>query len=287
MRILKRSITKLIFTVLLAVITFSMYGQELTVMSYNIRLDVAADGENRWDARREKLAGLMSYHNADFIGGQEVQHHQLLFLLLRLPDYNYIGVGRDDGKNAGEFSTIFYKRDKYDLLENGTFWLSPTPDSISKGWDAALNRICTYGLFRDKKTKQTFWIMNTHFDHIGKEARLESANLIVRKMGELNTKKYPVILMGDLNARPEDPPIHYLTQVMQNSRRISEEVYGPAATWNGFKFNELPDGCIDYIFTSNDPRIKVKKFATLTDSYAMKYPSDHFPIIATFQINKK
>jgi len=255
-------------------------------MSYNIRLDVAADGENRWDVRKDKVAGLMNYHEADFIGGQEVQHHQLQYLLGQLTSYTYIGVGRDDGKEAGEYSCIFYKKDKYTVTKQSTFWLSPTPDSVSIGWDAAYKRVCTYGLFRNKKTSQLFWVFNTHFDHIGKTARLESAKLIIKKIQELNTGHFPVILMGDFNSRPDEPPAQYISSMMQNSRAVSKLVYGPADTWNAFKFNVKPDGCIDYIFISKDERIKVTKFATITDSYDMKYPSDHLPVLAVINIHK-
>ena len=260
--------------------------QEIKVMSYNIRLDVAADGENRWDARKEKVAGLMNYYEADFIGGQEVQNHQLKYLLEKLNGYSYIGVGRDDGKEAGEYSCIFYKKDKFEVVEQSTFWLSPTPDSVSKAWDAAYKRVCTYGLFRSKKTKQLFWVFNTHFDHVGKTARLESAKLIVEKIKELNKKNYPVFVSGDFNSKPNEPPAEYMVANMQNSRSIAKQVYGPADTWNGFKFNQKLDGCIDYVFVSNDEKVSVSKFATLTDSYDMKYPSDHLPVLATIMINK-
>lgn len=259
--------------------------QEVKVMSYNIRLDVKSDGENQWEKRKDKVAGLMNYYEADFIGGQEVQHHQLKYLLENLNGYSYIGVGRDDGKEAGEYSCIFYKKDKYEVVKQSTFWLSPTPDTVSKGWDAAIVRVCTYGLFKNKKTKQLFWVFNTHFDHVGKIARLESAKLIVKKIQELNTKNYPVILSGDFNSRPEAEPSQYILANMQNTRSISKQVYGGADTWNGFKFNEKPNGCIDYIFVSHNKKISVSKFATLTDSYDMKYPSDHFPVVASILID--
>ena len=260
--------------------------QEIKVMSYNIRLDVASDGENRWDARKEKVAGLMNYYETDFIGGQEVTHSQLVYLTENLIGYSYIGVGRDDGKQKGEYSCIFYKKDKFEMIEQSTFWLSPTPDSISKGWDAAIVRVCTYGLFKNKKTKQLFWVFNTHFDHVGKTARLESAKLIVEKIKELNKKNYPVIVTGDFNSKPNEPPAEYMLANMQNTRSIAKQVYGPADTWNGFKFNQKLDGCIDYIFVADNEKVSVSKFATLTDSYDMKYPSDHLPILATILINK-
>lgn len=255
-------------------------------MSYNIRLDVKSDGENQWDKRKERVAALMNYYEPDFIGGQEVMHHQLMYLLENLNGYSSIGVGRDDGKQAGEYSCIFYKKDKFEVVQQSTFWLSLTPDTVSKGWDAAIVRVCTYGLFRNKKNKQLFWVFNTHFDHVGKQARLESAKLIIKKIKELNTKNYPVLLSGDFNSKPGDEPSQYMMSNMQNARNISKQVHGDADTWNAFKFNEKPNGCIDYIFINNDKRLSVSKFATLTDSYEMKYPSDHFPILATVHISR-
>ena len=265
---------------------FAKAQAEVKVMSYNIRLDVKSDGENWWEKRKDKVAGLVNYYEADFVGLQEVVHNQLLYLKDSLTGYNFIGVGRDDGKEAGEYSCIFYKKDKYSVVEQSTFWLSPTPDVPSKGWDAALNRVCTYGLFKNNKTKKLVWVFNTHFDHMGNLARLESAKLIIKKIHELNTKNYPVIVSGDFNSKPEDGPSQYMMANMQNSRSISKLVYGVPDTWNGFKFNEKPNGCIDYIFVSKDDRISVLKFATITDSYDMKYPSDHFPVLATINIDK-
>lgn len=172
------------------------------------------------------------------------------------------------------------------MVQQSTFWLSPTPDSVSFGWNAACRRVCTYGLFRSKKTKQYVWVFNTHFDHVSELARLESAKLIVKKIGEVNTKKYPVIVSGDFNSKPVEDPAKYMMQHLDNARNNSRQVYGGTDTWNGFHFNKKPEGCIDYIFISKDKRINVSKFATLTDSYDMKYPSDHFPVMATITINK-
>lgn len=278
---------KYLLPVLLMLCMSAAAQEQVKVMSYNIRLDVASDGENRWDLRKDKVAALMNYYEADFIGGQEVQHHQLQYLLSKLTDYSYIGVGRDDGKQAGEYSCIFYNKEKFEVIQQSTFWLSQTPDSVSFGWNAACRRVCTYGLFRDKKTKKQLWVFNTHFDHLGDTAREESAKLITTKIHQLTSTKHPVIVTGDFNSRPDEPPAAYMKQHFNNAREASKEKpYGPADTWNGFGFDKKPDGCIDYIFLSLDSGITVKKFATITDSYDMKYPSDHFPILATLELKK-
>lgn len=273
------SISLLLFSVM------AFAQTEVKVMSYNIRLDVKSDGENWWENRKDKVAGLMKYYAADFIGGQEVQHHQLVYLKEQLTGYDHIGVGRDDGKEKGEYSCIFYNKEKFKPVKQGTFWLSQTPDSVSMGWDAVCNRVCTWGLFRAVKGKKKVWVFNTHFDHVGKTARVEAAKLILAKMKELTAgNNFPVVFMGDLNSKPADEPVTLLSSALDNARAISAETpYGPADTWNGFKFNQQPNGCIDYIFTGRGTGIKVKKFATITDSYDMKYPSDHFPVMATLQ----
>jgi endonuclease/exonuclease/phosphatase family metal-dependent hydrolase len=262
--------------------------QEIAVMSFNIRLDVAADGENRWDARKEKVTGLMNFYEPDFIGTQEVMHHQLLFIKQELKRYGHIGVGRDDGKEKGEYSAIFYDSLKFIVKEQATFWLSPTPDTVSKGWGANFNRVCTYGLFQSKKSGSFFWVVNTHFDHQSILARAESAKLIITKIAALNKEKqYPVVFTGDLNAQPTDDPVIHVSSLMDNARTISAQPpYGGIDTWNGFQFNKKPSGCIDYIFVSKGKSWRVKKFATLTDSYDMKYPSDHFPVLAVLVLKK-
>nr|MBP6288037.1 endonuclease/exonuclease/phosphatase family protein [Ferruginibacter sp.] len=220
-----------ILTACMLIALFANAQTEIKVMSFNIRLDVKSDGENWWEKRKDKVAGLMNYYEADFIGAQEVLHHQLTYLKDNLNGYDYLGVGRDDGREAGEYSCIFYKKDKYTVVQQSTFWLSPTPDIPSKGWDAALNRVCSYGLFKNNKTKQLIWVLNTHFDHMGKVARLESAKLIIKKISELNTQHYPVIVSGDFNSRPGDEPAQYMMANMRNSRIISRLAYGAADTW--------------------------------------------------------
>lgn len=277
---------KIVFAFTSLFFTLAALAQtEIKVMSFNIRLDVKSDGENWWENRKDKVAALMNYYNADFIGGQEVQFHQLQYLKEQLTGYDHIGVGRDDGKEKGEFSCIFYNKQQFEVLQQGTFWLSQTPDSVSMGWDAVCNRVCTWGLFRSKITKKQCWVFNTHFDHMGVKARQESAKLILSKISRLTAgNNHPVIFMGDLNSKPEDEPVKILSESLDNARTVcKEKPYGPADTWNGFKFLQKPDGCIDYIFIRKGGKARVVKFATITDSYDMKYPSDHFPVMAAIQ----
>jgi endonuclease/exonuclease/phosphatase family metal-dependent hydrolase len=260
---------------------------EIKVMSYNIRYDAPNDGDNIWDFRKEKLSALMAYYDADFIGTQEVQHHQLEYLLQKLPTHSYIGVARTDGKMDGEYSAIFYNKEKWKSISQETFWLSPTPSVPSKGWDAAFERICTYGLFQCQKSKKFIWVLNTHFDHVGKIARLHSAQLIVGKIKELKDKKnYPIVFMGDLNAMSDENTIVLFNQYLKDARQVSQlPAYGPEDTWNAFQFFKKPSGRIDYIFIKEDPSVKVKRFATIDDFYDFKYPSDHLPVMAYLQID--
>src|SRR6478672_5020478 len=201
---------QLVVYLILSCLSLQLAAQaEIKVMSFNIRLDVASDGENRWDARKDRVTGLVNFHEPDFVGGQEVMHHQLNYMLEKMNGYGFIGVGRDDGKTKGEYSCIFYKKDKYQLIRQSTFWLSPTPDTVSKGWDAAIVRVCTYGLFRSKKTRQYFWVFNTHFYHIGQQARLESANHLSQKKQTAQVLKYPVFVPGDINSSPDADRAQY------------------------------------------------------------------------------
>ncbi|MFZ4772284.1 MAG: endonuclease/exonuclease/phosphatase family protein, partial [Ferruginibacter sp.] len=183
-----------------------------------------------------------------------------------------------------ESSNIFYKKDKYILKEENTFWLSPTPDSISRGWDAAFNRVCTYGLFKDKKSKKLIWIFNTHLDHVGELARTNGIQLILSKIKLLNHKNYPVVFMGDFNSEPGTDRIIALKNDMNDCRDISEEKpFGPSGTFNNFKHNEPVTLLIDYIFLSKAARMNVIKYAVLSDSKDLKYPSDHLPVFVELQ----
>ncbi|MES2410845.1 MAG: endonuclease/exonuclease/phosphatase family protein [Bacteroidota bacterium] len=270
-------------TSLLLLIAFSISAQDLKLMTYNIRLDLASDNENAWPNRKEYWASQVSFYDPDIFGIQEALPNQVTEIAGLLPKYNHVGIGRD-GIGEGESSNIFFKKDRFKVLQENTFWLSETPDVISKGWDAALNRVCTYALLKDRKTKQAFWIFNTHLDHIGELARTNSIKLILSKIKEVNTKNYPVFLMGDFNSEPTEERIINLKKEMNDSREISEgRPFGPSGTFNAFKHNQAVTKLIDYIFLSKDNPFKVSKYAVLSDSKDLKYPSDHLPVYIELQ----
>lgn len=276
---LKKALAFLIF-----LISFNGFSQHIKAMSYNIRLDVASDGANRWDNRKEFLAEQVKFYEPDFMGVQEALPTQMAYLLLYLNNqYDAIGVGREDGKAEGEYSAIFYNSKKYRVLQQSTFWLSQTPDVPSMGWDAACKRICTYGLFENIITKQKIWVFNTHFDHIGTTARIESAKLILKKIKELNTQNYPFVLTGDFNLDPYSKPINEIKKVLNDSKDIAELIFGSIGTFNGFEFNKPVTRRIDYIFTT-PTGIKVLKYAVLSDSKDCRYPSDHLPVYVEIMI---
>ncbi len=253
-------------------------AQSLKVMTYNIRLDVASDGLNNWNLRKDFFTSQIQFYEPDILGVQEARPNQVIDIASSLNQYDAIGIGRD-GIGQGESSNIFYKKDRFSLKESDTFWLSETPNEISKGWDAAYNRVCTYGLFKDLQTKKLFWIFNTHLDHIGTEARTKGIELILSKIKELNTKKYPVIFMGDFNSEPNESRIVALKKRMDDASEVSiEKPFGPLGTFNNFKHNESVTQLIDYIFITKNSTLKVKKYAVLSDSKNLMYPSDHLPV---------
>lgn len=253
-------------------------AQNLKVMTYNIRLDVAVDVENDWTHRKEYFTSQIQFYEPDVFGIQEAKPNQVVDINSLLTPYNNVGIGRD-GDGKGESSNIYYKKDRFIVVESNTFWLSETPNEISKGWDAAFNRVCTYTLFKDKKTKLSFWVFNTHLDHIGEVARTKGIQLILSKIETLNTKKYPVIFMGDFNSEPNNDRIIELKKVMDDTRDVTKQKpFGPLGTFNNFKHNEAVTKLIDYIFISKKSNIEVNKYAVLSDSKDLKYPSDHFPV---------
>jgi len=253
-------------------------------MTYNIRLDVAVDGENDWTHRKDYFTSQIRFYEPDILGVQEAKPNQVIDIANLLSAYSYIGTGRE-GIGKGESSNIYFKKDKFLIKDSGTFWLSETPDTISKGWDAAFNRVCTYGLFKDKKTKKSTWVFNTHLDHIGEVARTKGIQLILFKIATLNKKNYPVIFMGDFNSEPIADRIIALKKEMNDCRDVSrEKPFGPSGTFNNFKHNEPVTKLIDYVFISKTNNIVANKYAVLSDSKDLKYPSDHLPVFVELKI---
>jgi len=264
--------------VLMSLVGLLSDAQSLKIMTYNVRLDVAVDGENDWAHRKDFFIPQIQFYEPDVFGVQEATPNQVVDIATALSQYSYVGIGRD-GIGQGESSNIFYKKDRFKVVQENTFWLSETPDVISKGWDAAFNRVCTYVLLKDLKTKKMFWVFNTHLDHMGELARTNGIKLILSKIGALNTKNYPTIFMGDFNSEPTDDRIIALKKEMIDTREISEKKpFGPSGTFNGFKHNEPVTLLIDYIFVSKNNKFGVKKFAVLSDSKNLRYPSDHLPV---------
>lgn len=256
----------------------SMDAQSLKIMTYNIRLDVPSDGENNWSNRKDFFSSQIQFYEPDIFGVQEAKPNQVTDIATALSQYNYLGIGRD-GDGKGESSNIFYNKERFSVKETNTIWLSETPDIPSKGWDAAFNRVCTYAFFKDLKTNKTFWVFNTHLDHMGEEAKTKGIQLILSKIKTLNSKNYPVIFMGDFNSEPNENRILELRSVMDDSKEVSEQKpYGPSGTFNNFKHDQPVTKLIDYIFISKNSVLKVKKHAVLSDAVDLKYPSDHLPI---------
>lgn len=272
--------------ILFLIVSLQASSQNLSFMTYNIRLDVASDGENAWPQRKDFLVSLLKFYSPDVFGIQEGLPQQVNFIDEQLQNYSFVGIGREGG-NKGEYSALFFNTQNLLVLDQGPFWLSLTPDEYSIGWDAALPRICTYALFEHKKSGVKFWVFNTHFDHIGEEAREKSAELIVRKINEINAKNNAVVLMGDFNSEPESKPISIISNAMEDTKAVSIEVpFGPKGTFNAFKYNAFDLKRIDYVFVSKSTKIQVEKYGVLNNSKDLKFPSDHFPVYVELSIKK-
>ena len=259
-----------------------IYPQSHSIMSYNIRYDNAWDVENSWTIRKNKVRQLLIQYAPSIIGIQEGLLSQVQYLDSCLTDYNYVGVGREDGKEQGEFCAIYFDTTRYSVLNHSTFWLSETPDIISIGWDAALERICTYGLFKDRKTSEEFWVFNTHFDHMGTSAREQSSGMILKMIKKINRQSLPLILMGDFNSIPDSPPINKIKTDLSDALQISlEELQGPRGTFNGFNVDMPIEKRIDYIFTEN---FKVLSYIHINDRLNNnRHISDHLPVVVKIQ----
>lgn len=279
---------KRLFPVLLLIASLLVGGNSLaqqtahplTVGSFNLRYINDHDGDNSWANRCQMVTDLIGYYGFDFLGTQEGYLEQLRDIDT-LDNYDYIGVGRDDGKEAGEHSAIFYRTDRFDLLDQGDFWLSETPEVPSHGWDASeCLRICSWGHFRDRISGKTLYFFNVHYDHVGQEARRQSSHLLLSRIRPLLDRGETVILTGDFNAGPDEEPIRILREaaLLRDSRTISQaKPYGPSGTFHDFDLSNFSDEPIDYIWVS--PNIRVDNYRTITDQDHGRLPSDHFPIM--------
>jgi endonuclease/exonuclease/phosphatase family metal-dependent hydrolase len=260
----------------------------LRVMSFNIRYNNPRDGENAWPHRRDWVAEIIRGRKTDVAGLQEAQLNQIEDLQKRLPGYGWFGVGRDDGKNQGEFVPIFYRKDRFEVLEKDSFWLSETPDQPgSVGWDAAITRVVTWGKLKDKQTGRELYAFNTHFDHRGPKARKQSARLLIDRMKQI-AGDAPVVLTGDFNTGVNSKPYQTLTGKSQAGEQAkfalreareatTTKPQGPNSTWNGFS-QVKPGRRIDFIFTHGP--LRVLSYRVLDEQRDGRFPSDHLPVLA-------
>ena len=267
--------------ILFVLITALNLKAQTSAMTYNIRYNNPDDKENWWENRKAEVIDLIDFYSPDILGLQEALLDQTLYLDKELEIYDFIGVGREDGDRKGELAPIFYNTDKVTLVMQNTFWLSDTPDKVSLGWDAALNRIVTMAKFKDNTTKETFFVFNTHFDHKGKLAQENSSKLILKLIDLYCATNEKVIVMGDLNATPDEDPIVVLGTVLQDSFTAPNITpYGPIGTYNAFDTNHPLDKRIDYIFNRN---LNVKSYRCIDDRRKnLRFPSDHLPILVRY-----
>ena len=267
----------LLFSLILLMGMSNLKSQE-RIMTLNIRFDNPSDGEDRWELRRQDLCALLMDHKPDFIGIQEALPNQVDFIDQQLKDYDFIGFGRDGKGTASESVPIFFRKGGYELIESEVFWLSETPEVPSRGWDAALNRITTYGRFLNKTSKDTIHVFNTHFDHKGKIARQSSSVLLLEKIASMGLDSEKVLVIGDLNSEPDQPPIRTLEKELKDSfSHARQKPVGPIGTFNGFDTSRIPEPRIDYIFCRNFEIIKYHALDSKRPNG--RWISDHLPIL--------
>jgi endonuclease/exonuclease/phosphatase family metal-dependent hydrolase len=265
----------------LLVLTTVVWAQDnAEFITYNIRLNTSGDGEHAWPNRKEGVISVFRFHRADIFCVQEALPDQMDDLAAAFPHFTYEGVGRADGKREGEFSAVFFNKERFRKKDGGTFWLSETPDECSLGWDAAYKRVCSWVKLEEISSGRELSVFNTHFDHVGVEARKNSAALILRKVKEISGGKGPVILCGDFNLPPESVPIGLIKESLNDAFEVTQmPPFGSVATFHGFTSDQQPKKRIDYIFVSD--HIEVKRYGAMTDSRDRKFFSDHLPVIAT------
>ena len=257
------------------------------LMTFNIRYDNRGDGLNAWQHRSSQVAAMFAHHDVAIAGLQEVLHRQLVELKRRLPAYEVVGVGRNDGKQAGEYAPILFRRDQFELGRQQTIWLSESPAKVgSKSWDSSLPRIATLAWLTERQTGKCLLVVNTHFDHRGVIARRESAALIGRHIKSVNSDKRPVIVMGDLNCLPKSDPYKALQQAgLDDAMLHTKQAHkGPQSTWNGFGKAVHKGRRIDFIFVS--PNVHVHSHEIDARMFKGRFPSDHCPVIASLMIPK-
>lgn len=256
-------------------------------MTFNVRYDNPDDCLNNWQYRRERVANAIRFYDADIVGTQEVLHNQMQDLEQLLAEYADVGVGREDGKQKGEYSAVWYKKNRFVLLDSGNFWLSENPDVAgSKGWDGACERMASWAKLEDKASGKSFFVLNTHLDHVGVEARREGVTLILNKINELSDG-LPVIVTGDFNAEPQSDVIRHVTdasnpQHLTDTRLVSPIVYGPK--WSFHDFGKIPyekRPLIDYIFVRNG--LNVLRYGVLAEMENGEFLSDHAPVLVTVE----
>lgn len=278
LKIIMKTFKILFSLLLLSTMVFAQQkGAPINIISYNIRYNNPDDGVNAWPNREQNVKALVKFHDADVLCVQEALPEQF-DALLKKSNFDVVGVGREDGKRKGEFSAVYFDKDRFVKKDGGTFWLSETPDVPSKGWDAALNRVCSWVRLYDQLNKKEFLVFNAHYDHKGVQARIESAKLIKQKIQQI-APALPVVFTGDLNVTPETEAISTIKSFLSDAKEISQEpAYGPNGTFNDFDFNSDLKNKIDYIFVNKG--FKVQKFAVLSDSKDKRYFSDHLPVFA-------
>ena len=277
---MRKNIFLLGVLLLTGTLLFARQADTIKVISYNIRMNTKADGKNAWDKRKSATLQLVKQEQPSLLCMQEVLPEQKKFLEKKLKGYRAIGVGREDGKSKGEHMAIFYLSKEFELLEHGDFWLSETPDKVSKGWDAACYRIVTWGLFRNVKTGTKYYCFNTHLDHMGEVARRESILLIQKKISEIvRDKKLPVVLTGDFNSSTENAIFAPLKQTMIEARKTAR-ITDNRGTFNGY--GTAPNNIIiDHILIRN---CKALIFKTLDGNYGKPFISDHYPVSAVLEL---
>lgn len=252
------------------------------VITYNIRMNTPDDGVNAWPLRKEKVAGLLKFHQADIFNVQEALPEQMDDLVNSFPDFDHVGVGRDDGKRAGEHMAIFFSKTRFEKLTDGMFWLNEATTKPGLGWDALCNRTVTWIKLKDKITKKSFYVFDTHFDHRGNKAREESAKLILKSIKEINKENLPLILTGDFNLTKKALPIQLILKELNDAKDKSLSLpYGPDGTSGGFDVKLMPR-TIDFIFINE--KVEVLRHGVLSDSFGLFYPSDHLPVLVEVKI---